>query len=90
MNVDMASLNATLNEDIYPPVAKGMVLQFNKALYGLKQSPSEWNATLDKFVRDNLRMTRLKTKQIDLSTSSRLCTWMTWSLLVLPKRHERH
>ena len=70
MDVDVAFLNATLKEDIYiepppgyPPVAKGMVLKLNKALYGLKQSPREWNETLDKFLREDLRMTRLKTEQ---------------------------
>ena len=47
--MDVAFLNAKLNEDVYiePPaeynaVTKGMVLKLIKALYGLKQSPREW------------------------------------------------
>ena len=34
-----------------------MVLKLNKALYGLKQSPREWNATLDKYLCHDLKMT---------------------------------
>ena len=70
MDVDVAFLNADLKEDVYiePPsgykaVPKGMVLKLNKALYGLKQSPREWNMALDKFLREGLKMTRLKTEQ---------------------------
>ena len=61
MDVDVTFLNATMDEDIcieppagYPPVAKGLVLKLNKAFCGLKQSPREWNATLDKFLREDL------------------------------------
>ena len=70
VDVDVAFLNATLKEGVYigppavyPPVPKGLVLMLNKALYGLKQSPREWNETLDKFLREDLRMTRLTTEQ---------------------------
>ena len=72
MDAVMAFLNATLKENVYidppppagyPPVAKGLVLKLDKALYGLKQSPKEWNETLDNFLREDLRMTRLKTEQ---------------------------
>ena len=67
MDVDVAFRNAELKEDVYieppagyKPVPKGMVLKLNKALYGLKQSPREWNMALDKFLREDLKMTRLK------------------------------
>ena len=40
-----------------------MVLKLNKALYGLKKSPREWDETLDKFLQEDLGMTRLKTEQ---------------------------
>ena len=40
-----------------------MVLKLNKALYGLKQSPREWNVALDRFLLEDLKMTRLKTEQ---------------------------
>ena len=70
MDVDVAFLNAALKEDVYieppagyKPVPKGMVLKLNKALYGLKQSPREWNMALDTFLREGLKMTRLKTEQ---------------------------
>ena len=70
VDVGVAFLNATLKEDIYinppagyPPVAKGLILRLNKHLYGLKQSPREWNETLDTCLREELKMTRLKTEQ---------------------------
>ena len=46
----------------YRPVPKGMVFKLKKALYGLKQS-REWNMALDTFLREGLKMTRLKTEQ---------------------------
>ena len=70
MDVDVAFLNATLQEDVYikpppgyPALPPKMVLKLNKALFGLKQSPREWNATLDKHLFRDLKMTRLKTEQ---------------------------
>ena len=47
----------------YKAVAKGMVLKLNIALYGLKQSLREWNMVLDEFLREDLKMNRLKTEQ---------------------------
>ena len=70
MDVDVTFLNAELKEDFYieppagyRPVLKGMVLKLNKTLYGLKQSPREWNMVLDRILREDLKMTRLKTEQ---------------------------
>ena len=42
---------------------ESMDVDLNKALYGLKQSPREWNMVFDTFLRENLKMTRLKTWQ---------------------------
>ena len=43
----------------YSPVAKALVLQLNKALDWLTRSPREWNVMLDKFMLEDLKMTKL-------------------------------
>ena len=44
-------------------MAKCLVLKLSKAIYGLNQSPREWTETLDKFLRLEFKMARLKTEQ---------------------------
>ena len=70
MNVDVAFLNASLQEDVYinpPPTYPALppwkVLKLNNALYGLKQSHRKWNAALDTYPCHDLKMTRLRTEQ---------------------------
>ena len=52
MDIDTASLNAPLDEEIYllPPEGypddDGYILKLKKSLYGLKQSPRNFNNTL--------------------------------------------
>ena len=56
LDVKTAFLNATVREDIYVSVPKGLeigankVLKLNKALYGIKQAPHEWNNEIDAFI----------------------------------------
>ena len=88
--MDVAFLNATLEEDVYidplagsPPVANGMVLKLNNDLYWLKQSPREWNEIVDTSLRLELKMTRLKTKHVRFNKNRSeyifwLCIKMTW------------
>ena len=63
-------MDATLREHVYiehpaeyPPVAKGLVLKLNQALDWLKLSQREWKITLNKFLREDLKMTQLKTEK---------------------------
>ena len=56
LDVKTAFLNASVKEDIYVSVPKGMnvgagvVLKLNKALYGIKQAPHEWNNEINSFI----------------------------------------
>ena len=68
MDVDVAFLNASLEEDLYiksptgsKPLPQGHVYKLKKALYGLKQSPREWNKTFDRFLKD-CQLKQLKTE----------------------------
>ena len=65
MDINVAVLSVSLNEDVYVqslfcrPCGKELVLKLNKVMYGLKQSSSEWNMELNKFLKKVLRTTKL-------------------------------
>ena len=69
MKVDVAFVNATLQDDLYinspsgyPALPLEIVLKLNKALSELKQSTREWIITLDNYLDRDLKMIRLMTE----------------------------
>ena len=61
---DVGELGALLADPrFYEEAMKMPDAKLNKALYGLKQSSREWSETLDTFLREELKKSRLKTEQ---------------------------
>ena len=86
MDIDVTFLNAESKEDGYieSPVQKGVVLKLNKALCGLKQPLMEWKMALDRVLREDLKMIRMKMEQ-DIYFRQRILFWRSMSTIWLLK-----
>ena len=66
LDVKTAFLNGILEEEVYmeipdlfiEPGMEGKVVRLKRALYGLKQAPRAWNARIDTFLVEELRLVK--------------------------------